>query len=348
MTLYRVCIIGSGSWGSAIAKIVGENTWSHPEFFDEVNMYVYEEIVENQNLSDIINTKHENVKYLPGRLLPENVKAIPDIVQAAKDADILVFVVPHNVVKTICQNLVGKIKHKAHAISLIRGFEEADDGGIQLVSRIISNMLNIPCSVLMGAYLAAEIADGKFCETTVGCADVNYKIVFQRLFQTENLRVTATDDVETVEICSALKNIIGCAAGFMDGLNCGDNTKAAVIRMGLQEMIKFVGIFYPGYKLSTFFESCGISELIANCYGGSNRKMCEEFVKSGKSIKVLEDEMFRGNIMPGPYAAAQVNYMIRRKSLETEFPLFTTIHKICTQILTPSSLIGNMKLKGIS
>lgn len=119
----------------------------------------------------------------------------------------------------------------------------------------------------MGANLANEVADEKFCETTIGVKDKKMAPILRDLFQTPNFRVVVSDDVDAVEICGALKNIVACGAGFVDGLALGDNTKAAVIRLGLMEMIKFVDVFYPGSKLATFFESCGVADLITTCYG---------------------------------------------------------------------------------
>lgn len=102
----------------------------------------------------------------------------------------------------------------------------------------------------------------------------------------------------------------------MDGLGLGDNTKAAVIRLGLMEMIKFVDIFYPGSKLSTFFESCGVADLITTCYGGRNRKVAEAHVRTKKSIAILEEEILNGQKLQGPITAEEVNYMLKSRNME--------------------------------
>merc|ERR1712223_223379 len=234
MSPKKVCIIGSGNWGSAIAKLVGENTASHPDLFvEETPIWVYEEVVNGRKLTEIINTDHENVKYLPGRKLPVNVVAVPNIVEAAQDADILIVVLPHQFIARSLAPLSGKLKPGAQSISLVKGFDILPQGGIQLISKEIKKHLDIPVAVLMGANLAAEVADGQFCETTIGCKDIqNTGQMFKALFQTKNFRVTITEDVDVVEMCGALKNIVACAAGFVQGLEYGDNTKSAVIRIG--------------------------------------------------------------------------------------------------------------------
>lgn len=335
----KVCIVGSGNWGSAIAKIVGANAKRLPQFDDRVTMYVFEEQIDGKKLTEIINTTHENVKYLPGHKLPENVVAIPDVGEAADGADILIFVVPHQFIKNLAGPIKAKLKPSAVGLSLIKGFDKAEGGGIELISHIITKQLGIPCNVLMGANLANEVADEKFCETTIGIKDMKWAPIFRDLFQTPNFRVVITDDVDAVEICGALKNIVACGAGFVDGLKLGDNTKAAVIRLGLMEMIKFVDVFYPGSKLATFFESCGVADLITTCYGGRNRKVSEALVTSGRPLEELEKEMLNGQKLQGPPTAEEVNYMLKAKSMEDKFPLFTAIHKICTKQITADKLI---------
>ncbi|XP_018915097.1 glycerol-3-phosphate dehydrogenase [NAD(+)], cytoplasmic [Bemisia tabaci] len=339
----KVAILGSGNWGSAIAKIIGSNTARLDTFEDTVNMYVFEEMVDGKKLTEIINSTHENVKYLPGHKLPANVVAVPDPIETAKEADILVFVLPHQFIPRLCQSLLGKIKPNAVGLSLIKGFDKAEGGGIELISHIITKHLGIPVTVLMGANLAGEVAEEKFCETTIGCKDKELGPILRDLIQTDYFRVSVVDDTDTVEICGALKNVVACAAGFVDGLGLGDNTKAAIIRLGLMEMIKFVDIFYPGARLGTFFESCGVADLITTCYGGRNRKVSEAFVKTGKSIEELEKELLNGQKLQGPITADEVNYMLKAKSMEPKFPLFTAVHRICAGELKATELIGQIK-----
>ncbi|XP_028821138.1 glycerol-3-phosphate dehydrogenase 1b [Denticeps clupeoides] len=330
MATRKVCIIGSGNWGSAIAKIVGSNAANVPTFEKTVNMWVFEEMVNGRKLTEIINTEHENVKYLPGHKLPPNVVAVPDLVDAVKEADILIFVIPHQFIGKVCDTIKGHIKADAVGMSLIKGVDEGPDG-LKLISDVIREKLGIIMTVLMGANLANEVAEEKFCETTIGCKSKELGPVLKELMQTANFRVTVVEEADVVEICGALKNIVAVGAGFCDGLGYGDNTKAAVIRLGLMEMIAFARIFCTAGSVSptTFLESCGVADLITTCYGGRNRKIGEAFAKTGKSIEQLEKELLNGQKLQGPATASEVNHILKYKSLTDKFPLFTAVHQIC-------------------
>lgn len=326
----RICIIGSGNWGSVVSKIVGTNVQKFDKFEKQINMYVYEEEINGRKLTEIINNDHENVKYLPGHKLPENIIAVPNVEDTVKNADILLFVIPHQFLLRLCATMAGLVKPTAFAVSFIKGFSRIEGGGIELLSKVVTRTLNIPCYVLMGANLATEIAEEKFSETTLGCRDREKGSILKELIETDYFKVSVVSDEEAVEICGALKNIVACAAGFVDGLGYGDNTKAAVIRLGLMEMIKYVDLFYPGSKLATFFESCGIADLITSCYGGRNRRVSEELIKSGKPLVELEKTMLNGQKLQGPITSEEVNYMLKAKNLENEFPIFTAVYKVCT------------------
>lgn len=179
---HKVTVVGSGNWGSTIAKIVAENTKQHPDIFEpDVQMWVYEEEVSipsdsphydssvgdaKQKLTHIINNYHENVKYLPGIRLPSNVIANPDLVDAAKDSTILVFNLPHQFIAKVCDQLRGRIVPYARAISCIKGVHVSDDG-VSLFSEWIGDGLGIYCGALSGANIASEIAAEKWCATTI-------------------------------------------------------------------------------------------------------------------------------------------------------------------------------------
>jgi len=337
----KVTIIGSGNWGSAIAKIVGSNASRHPDLFNsEVRMWVFEEEVNGEKLSHIINTTHENVKYLPGITLPSNVLAVPDVVESVSDADILVWVLPHQFVKRICNQIKANIKQGAVSLSCIKGLQDSTE--IALISTLIREELGTECSVLMGANIANEVAKEEFSEATIGCNDADMCDVYQNLFTTSYFKTTAVQDKETVELCGALKNIVAVAAGFIDGMGLGGNTKAAIIRIGMKEMMMFSKMFNASSKESTFFESCGVADLITTCYGGRNRKVSEAFVKTGKTLEVLEAELLGGQKLQGPMTAKEVHHVLQSKGITDSYPLFRSVYEICYEEQPPKSLLDNL------
>jgi len=285
--------------------------------------------VEEKKLSEIINTTHENVKYLPGVTLPSNVVAVPDLAEAVKGATILVFVLPHQFLPKILPTVKENLAPGAKAISLIKGID-FDDHGLVLISNVIREGLGIDVSVLMGANVANDVAKDEFCESTIGYGIRANGVLFQQLFHRSSFQVNIIEDVAGVELCGALKNVVAVGAGFCDGLDLGSNTKAAIMRIGLSEMKIFCDKLYSGVKPDTFFESCGMADLITTCYGGRNRKCAEAFARSNgeRSWEMIEEELLGGQKLQGTLTANEVHKVLLRKGLLQEFPLFTKIYAI--------------------
>ena len=126
----KVCIVGSGNWGSAISTLVGRNCERLSNCNSRVNLWVFEEMVEAedgsmQKLSEIINSRHENIKYLPGIRLPSNVIACSDLAEACEGATLLIFVVPHQFLPRLIPTIRDVVHPSCRGVSLIKGLGKA-------------------------------------------------------------------------------------------------------------------------------------------------------------------------------------------------------------------------------
>jgi glycerol-3-phosphate dehydrogenase (NAD+) len=341
----KVTVVGSGNWGCAIAKIIAKNCARHDEFHNEVTMWMFEEQVEHRGikrkLSDVFNESKENVKYLPGVTLPDNIRAEPDLKKAASEADIFVWVLPHQFVPKTVANM-GPVKEGAMSVSLIKGGLELEGGKMGLCSDVLRKLLKHSVSVLMGANVANEVADDQFCEATLGSdAPVKDQQSLVKLFDCATFRVRAVADIAGVELCGALKNVVALGAGFCDGLSFGGNTKAAIIRIGLEEMTAFIRHFHPTVKDSTFLESCGVADLITTCFGGRNRKCAEAFVKAAgkKTWQDIEKELLGGQKLQGTLTAQEIWPIMQANKLTGRLPLLTTIYQIAFEGKDPKTIV---------
>lgn len=399
---HKVTIVGSGNWGTTMAKIVAENVKAHPQLFEEqVQMWVYEEEVVvdkksrhydasnplcqgTQKLSKVINELHENVKYLPNITLPSNVIANPSLDDAARESTLLVFVIPHQFIARICDRLKGKILPFARGISCTKGVDVSDKG-IQLFSESIGQRLGIYCGALSGANIATEIAQEKYSETTVAydpppidsrqpsptpspsesttdlaspqskSSSEDRSIVLhplpidypplshenvKKLFHRPYFHVRMVSDVAGVSLGGALKNVVALAAGFMDGLGWGDNAKAAVMRVGLLEMVKFgMKFFSSSCRPSTFTEeSCGMADVVTSCMGGRNFRCAKIAIERGMSVEDVEKAELNGQKLQGTSTAYEVHSFLKSQGSVEEFPLFTAVYNI---------LEGKMKAEDI-
>ncbi|KAI3425907.1 hypothetical protein D9Q98_007879 [Chlorella vulgaris] len=344
---HRVAMIGSGAWACAAVKLIAENmaaAEAADKFVSEVRMYVHEEEVGGRKLTDLINESHVNEKYMPGCFLGANVVACSDLLEAAKDASVLVFCAPHQFIHRMVKTLAGHVSKDAIAISLTKGMRVRPDGP-QLISELIRKELGLDCSVLMGANIAADIAKGELSEATIGYNVLQNAQLLKDIFERPSFYTTLVPDPVGAEMCGTLKNIVALAAGFVEGMGYGPNTKAAIMRAGLNEMRRFAKALYPTVRDETFFESCGVADLIATCYGGRNRLVAKEFVAAElagapASFAELEVKLLNGQKLQGVLTSNEVQAILFRRNWEKEYPLFTTVNRIVNQQLPASAVVG--------
>lgn len=145
--IFKVCIIGNGNWASAISTLVGSNCMRLAFCQERVCMWVYEEEVEleygeKKNLSEVINARHDNVKYLPGILLPENVVAVPDLAKACHAATLLIFVLPHQYLPNLLPVIRASVHPSCRGVSLIKGLGKLPLRPVHEISWIVYYSLN--------------------------------------------------------------------------------------------------------------------------------------------------------------------------------------------------------------
>lgn len=360
MTKEKVAIIGSGNWGSSIAKIIGKNTARQPELFESrVDMWVFEEEVNGRKLTEIINTDHENVKYLPGVKLPSNVHGEADLAKAIDGATIMVFVIPHQFLDRQLQSIRDTLLQKKDvknfvACSLIKGISIDKEKGPVLISQCIEDALSpwcTECTALMGANIASDVAQEDFCESTLGYKKSDNRVeALRKMLHTPTFQIQVVKEVAGVEICGAVKNVIALASGLSAGLEFGESTRAALIRIGFQEMSKFIKMFYPDSSNDVYFMSCGLADVIATCFGGRNYRVSkawtEQFSKNisdKKSWQELETEMLNGQKLQGTITVKEMMDVLKLKQCEKDFPLFTEIYEIFFQNADPRDVFNKLK-----
>ncbi|KAI5132868.1 glycerol-3-phosphate dehydrogenase (NAD+) [Nematocida ausubeli] len=352
--MLQVSVIGGGSWGTTIAKVIQDN-FKNRSISGKTFLWVYPEVVNGVDLSESINSTRINSKYLPEILLPEGVTATSKMSDAVKDADILVFAVPHEFLDGILGSIISDkgavVKKECIAVTLAKGlfFEEKK---MELISARIKRMLGVEVCTLMGANIAGDVANGLFSECTLGYENESIKKTVVDVFNSKHFRVAAVKDHGAVEVCGALKNVVAVGCGIVAGQQQGVNTIAAVIRNGLLEMVRFCRKFVKSPdNLSendetiprVFFESCGVADLIVTCSSGRNYKYSKLASEKGISIGRIEKEEMNGQKLQGYSTIKDLLAFIKGNGVEKEFPFFVAICNSATSDLSAERIVDAIR-----
>ena len=272
----KVTVIGSGSWGTALAVMLAQN---------EHEVMIWSR---RQDAVDELIIDRKNEKYLPGIVIPENIQATTDREAAVKDAEIIILAVPSRAVADTVRDFSPYLKDTHILVNVAKGLEP---GTLLCLSDVIEREApQCKVCVLSGPSHAEEVARGIPTTCLITCEDEAVAKVVQEDFSNARFRLYTNTDMIGVEIGAALKNVMALAAGMSDGLGFGDNTKAALMTRGMAEM-KRLGIAMGG-KPETFAGLSGIGDLIVTCTSMHSRnRRAGILLGKGKSLQETLDEV---------------------------------------------------------
>jgi glycerol-3-phosphate dehydrogenase (NAD(P)+) len=254
----KVTVLGAGAWGTALAKVLAEN--GH-----EVSLWSRREDLANQ-----INGAHANPRYLPGAPLPDSLVATHDLAGAIRGAKMIVFVVPSHSTREVARAAAAHVESDVPIVSATKGIENES---LMFMDEVLA--VELPAharrslSFLSGPSFAKELAAHIPTAVVVAARDQAVCADVMRRFHTPYLRLYASDDIPGVECGGAMKNVVAIAAGAVDGLGFGHNTRAMLITRGLAEVAKLA--MARGGSALTVAGLAGMGDLVLTCTGELSR-----------------------------------------------------------------------------
>jgi glycerol-3-phosphate dehydrogenase (NAD(P)+) len=251
----RLCVLGAGSWGTALAIAVSSR-------FESVRLWAHD-----PSRAAEMAEMRENRRYLPGRLLPPEVDVSWDMVYALEGAEIVLSVIPSRYLRALLETVRPHLEPRATFVSATKGLEETT---LYRMSEVIAEMLpGHGVAVLSGPTFAKEIAAGEPAAVVIAADEISLAERMQRVFATPLLRFYASSDVVGVELGAALKNVIAIGAGICRGLGLGSNSVAALITRGLAEITRLA--VSMGANPRTLSGLAGLGDLVLTATGDLSR-----------------------------------------------------------------------------
>ncbi len=318
----RVAVIGAGSWGTAVASLLGANSvpttlWAR-----------------SQEVVDAITETRRNPRYLREVVLADQVTATSDLEEALRGADVIVIATPSKAVHATAEAIRPYYDGSAPVVSLAKGLEPET---LSRMTVLLGEVLGAPerMAALSGPNHAEEVSRGIPSATVIAACDQSVGVYLRGVFMTPAFRVYTNIDVIGVELAGASKNVIAVAAGISDGLGFGDNTKASLMTRGLAEMSRLGRA--AGANPLTYMGLAGVGDLIATCTSRHSRnRALGERLAGGGTVEQFETETHM--VAEGATSCATVAELGERYGIE--MPITAQVRGIVREGASPSSAVG--------
>lgn len=325
----RVAVVGAGSWGTALANLLARKgvpvtLWSH-----------------EADVAEGIEREHRNPRYLAEVELDPRLRATPEMAEAVDGAEVVVSVSPSHVVRAVMAQAARSMRPDALVVSASKGIET---DSLRTMDGVLEDVLPreaaLGATYLSGPSFALEVGLGQPTAVTIASRSARAAARAQELFQTDYFRVYTSSDVAGVELGGSLKNVIAIAAGVVEGLGFGNNTRAALITRGLAEMTR-LGVDLGANPL-TFAGLAGMGDLILTCTGAlsRNRSVGME-LGQGRSLEDILAGMTQ--VAEGVRTARSAHDLALRRGIE--MPIVHAVYAVLFEGLDPRAGVERLMLR---
>ncbi len=320
-----VAVLGAGGMGTALALLFARNA--------RVTLWARE-----ASRAEEIGRTRENSRHLPGIRLPESIFVTNDAREACGEAELIVVAIPTPFLRSTLSTLAPSIPSAVPALSVVKGIENETFARPSEI--IVATLGERPVAVLSGPSHAEEMTRGLPTSVVIAGSDGNLCMAARDALNHGMFRVYTNTDAVGVEVAGALKNILGIAAGVCDGLQLGDNAKAAVLTRGLAEITRF-GVDL-GAQASTFFGLAGVGDVITTCFSkfGRNRSVGERIGRGERLDDVLNAMV---NVAEGVPTTRSVHHLARARGIEV--PITDELFEILFKGKPPQSVIADLMVR---
>jgi glycerol-3-phosphate dehydrogenase (NAD(P)+) len=320
----KIAILGGGSWGTALGQVLHENG-------SEVLLWHLE-----ADFVDKINSSHEH-PFLPGFKLSNMLRFTDSVNEIVEYGDMMVSALPSQVVRQVLGQFPDDWQKMV--ISVSKGIE--NNTGFRM-SEVILETLQLSADniiVLSGPSHAEEVAQKYPAAIVAACTNIDHSRDVQKLFSNEYFRVYASCDVVGVEFGGAAKNIIALGAGICNGLGFGDNTMAALVTRGLEEIIRLGTAL--GAERATFSGLSGMGDLIVTAFSSHSRnRQVGLRIGKGENLKDILSSMEM--VAEGVETARSMHFLSRKHNIE--MPICEQVYRVLFEDKSPRE--GILELMG--
>lgn len=305
----RISVLGAGSWGTALAVLLCNN--GH-----EVTLWSID-----QREVAMIDEKREQVEKLPGVQIPDRIAVSNDLESSMAGRELLVLAVPSIYVRSTARMMQPYAEEGQMIVNVAKGIEE--ETLMNMTDVIEDEIPNARVAVLSGPSHAEEVGRGIPTTVVVGAKDKETAEYVQDAFMNAKFRVYTSPDMVGIELGAALKNVIALAAGIVDGLGYGDNTKAALITRGIAEITR-LGMAMGG-RAETFGGLSGIGDLIVTCTSTHSRNHNAGYlIGQGRSYQEAMNEVKM--VVEGVYSAKAALRLAQKYGVEV--PITEQVNRV--------------------